>query len=179
MRATLLEKLEASFVEVSLVCLSMMDLEDYLLELAFLQVKDVSGGCGSMFKLEIESEKFRGLTLVRQHKLVTGILKKEIGEMVRFHFVCVLPKLVRNHGPLCFCFMFSTAWAHIKDEDSSEKLSGACTFVTINKNLLDRRAWDCLGQGPIKPPVFLNSTNRAFTWLALVARAVFFAQSAI
>jgi stress-induced morphogen len=36
-----------------------------------------------MFKLEVESEQFRGLSLVKQHKLVTGILKKEIGDMVR------------------------------------------------------------------------------------------------
>jgi len=47
------------------------------------QVNDVSGGCGSMFNLEVEAEQFRGLSLVKQHKLVTGILKKEIVDMVR------------------------------------------------------------------------------------------------
>jgi BolA-like protein 3 len=51
------------------------------LEATHCVVEDVSGGCGSMYKLEIESKQFKGLSLVKQHKLVTSILKKEIGDM--------------------------------------------------------------------------------------------------
>ncbi|CUS12025.1 unnamed protein product, partial [Tuber aestivum] len=43
-----------------------------------LEVKDVSGGCGSMYAIEIASEKFVGLSLVGQHRLVHDILGKEV-----------------------------------------------------------------------------------------------------
>ncbi|SCW01429.1 LAFE_0D12376g1_1 [Lachancea fermentati] len=43
-----------------------------------LQVRDVSGGCGSMFAIDITSQKFKGLSMVKQHKLVNQILKEDI-----------------------------------------------------------------------------------------------------
>ncbi|KAF2751454.1 bola-like protein [Sporormia fimetaria CBS 119925] len=43
-----------------------------------LEVQDISGGCGSMYALEIVSPKFKGLTIVKQHKLVNSILADEI-----------------------------------------------------------------------------------------------------
>lgn len=43
-----------------------------------LQVMDISGGCGSMFAIEVSSEKFRGLSIVKQHKMVNEILKQDI-----------------------------------------------------------------------------------------------------
>ncbi|KAL0580786.1 hypothetical protein V5O48_001251 [Marasmius crinis-equi] len=43
-----------------------------------LQVQDVSGGCGSFYAITIASEAFKGLTMVKQHRLVTETLKKEI-----------------------------------------------------------------------------------------------------
>lgn len=43
-----------------------------------LEVQDISGGCGSMYALEIVSEKFRGLPVIKQHKLVNQILAEEI-----------------------------------------------------------------------------------------------------
>ncbi|KAF8204867.1 bola protein, partial [Pholiota molesta] len=43
-----------------------------------LQVQDVSGGCGSFYSITIASETFKGLPIVKQHKLVTETLKKEI-----------------------------------------------------------------------------------------------------
>ncbi|KAH7888060.1 bola protein [Phlebopus sp. FC_14] len=44
-----------------------------------LAVQDVSGGCGSFFAIKIASEAFKGLPTIKQHKLVTEVLKKEIG----------------------------------------------------------------------------------------------------
>lgn len=41
-------------------------------------VKDVSGGCGSMFAITVVSPRFSGLPMVRQHKLVNEALKDEI-----------------------------------------------------------------------------------------------------
>ncbi|KJA24586.1 hypothetical protein HYPSUDRAFT_38644 [Hypholoma sublateritium FD-334 SS-4] len=43
-----------------------------------LQVQDVSGGCGSFYAITIASEAFKGLPIVKQHKLVTETLKQEI-----------------------------------------------------------------------------------------------------
>ena len=44
-----------------------------------LSVQDTSGGCGSMFAIEIESARFAGLSMIRQHRLVNEVLKEEIG----------------------------------------------------------------------------------------------------
>ncbi|KAI6033958.1 bola-like protein [Pisolithus microcarpus] len=44
-----------------------------------LAVQDVSGGCGAFFAIKIASETFRDMPTVKQHKLVTEVLKKEIG----------------------------------------------------------------------------------------------------
>lgn len=41
-----------------------------------LQVKDVSGGCGSMFAIIVESSKFKGLPMIKQHRLVNEIFSK-------------------------------------------------------------------------------------------------------
>ncbi|KAK6519656.1 hypothetical protein TWF281_003478 [Arthrobotrys megalospora] len=43
-----------------------------------LDVKDISGGCGSMYAVEIESPKFRGLSTLKMHREVQGILAEEI-----------------------------------------------------------------------------------------------------
>ncbi|PSN74816.1 bola-like protein [Corynespora cassiicola Philippines] len=48
------------------------------LEPVKLEVQDISGGCGSMYALEIESPKFKGLSVIKQHKLVNQILADEI-----------------------------------------------------------------------------------------------------
>lgn len=45
-----------------------------------LQVKDVSGGCGSMFAILVQSEQFKGLPMVKQHRLVNELLKDEIAQ---------------------------------------------------------------------------------------------------
>ncbi|KAK8159251.1 bola protein [Phyllosticta citrichinensis] len=43
-----------------------------------LEVQDISGGCGSMYALYIESPKFKGLTVIKQHKMINEILADEI-----------------------------------------------------------------------------------------------------
>lgn len=51
----------------------MSELLKKTLECTNVVVKDVSGGCGAMYELEVESPKFKGLSLVKQHKLVTDV----------------------------------------------------------------------------------------------------------
>ncbi|KAJ7162530.1 bola protein, partial [Mycena crocata] len=45
---------------------------------SLLQIEDVSGGCGTFFAITIASEAFKGIPMVKQHKLVTQTLKEEI-----------------------------------------------------------------------------------------------------
>ncbi|KAH8805534.1 bola protein [Xylogone sp. PMI_703] len=44
------------------------------LEPVELFVKDISGGCGSMYGIDITSEKFRGLNMLKQQRLVNSVL---------------------------------------------------------------------------------------------------------
>lgn len=41
---------------------------------AELLVQDISGGCGSMYGIEISSEKFRGLGMLKQQRMVNHVL---------------------------------------------------------------------------------------------------------
>ncbi|KAF2187240.1 bola-like protein [Zopfia rhizophila CBS 207.26] len=43
-----------------------------------LEVQDISGGCGSMYALNIESARFKGLPVIKQHKMVNSVLAEEI-----------------------------------------------------------------------------------------------------
>lgn len=43
-----------------------------------LEVQDISGGCGSMYGIEVVSEKFRGLSMLKQQRLVNAVLGDEI-----------------------------------------------------------------------------------------------------
>jgi stress-induced morphogen len=45
-----------------------------------LLVRDVSGGCGSMYAIDIASTKFRGLSLLQQQRLVTRTLGDKVKE---------------------------------------------------------------------------------------------------
>ncbi|KAF8543007.1 bola protein [Trichophaea hybrida] len=51
---------------------------DAALEPSRLEVQDVSGGCGSMYAIEIASGKFKGLPMIRQHRIVNEVLAEEI-----------------------------------------------------------------------------------------------------
>ncbi|KAI5643251.1 bolA-like protein domain-containing protein [Phthorimaea operculella] len=55
--------------------------------ITYLSVHDISGGCGAMYEISIEAKEFSGLTMVKQHRLVTDALKTEISEMhgIRIH----------------------------------------------------------------------------------------------
>ncbi|KAH8986363.1 bola-like protein [Lactarius akahatsu] len=62
-----------------------------------LLVQDVSGGCGTFYAITIASTAFKGIPVVKQHRLVNEVLKKEIegihGLQVRtwfptIHLIC-------------------------------------------------------------------------------------------
>jgi len=45
-----------------------------------LVVNDISGGCGSMYYIEISSERFRGLGMLKQQRLVNEVLGERVKE---------------------------------------------------------------------------------------------------
>jgi len=46
-----------------------------------VKVDDVSGGCGSFYTVVVVSQKFEGLSTIKQHRAVTEVLEAEIGKM--------------------------------------------------------------------------------------------------
>ncbi|KAJ1819650.1 hypothetical protein LPJ75_001139 [Coemansia sp. RSA 2598] len=56
-----------------------------------LTVKDASGGCGSMYVVEIEAECFRGKSRVNQTKMVNSLLKQELKDMHGMRVLCTVP----------------------------------------------------------------------------------------
>ena len=46
-----------------------------------VQVTDISGGCGDMYEICIESFDFKGKRTIEQHKLITNALKDEVSKM--------------------------------------------------------------------------------------------------
>ncbi|KWU46997.1 bola-like protein, partial [Rhodotorula sp. JG-1b] len=48
---------------------------------AKVDVQDVSGGCGSFYAISVEHESFKGLTMIKQHRLVNDLLKDDIKDM--------------------------------------------------------------------------------------------------
>lgn len=57
-----------------------------------VQVVDVSGGCGAMYEVLVESEEFKGLSIVKQHRMINEILKDQIKEMHGLRIHTVVPK---------------------------------------------------------------------------------------
>lgn len=46
-----------------------------------VEVEDISGGCGSMYRVMVVSPEFEGLALVKQHRLVQKAIASEIADM--------------------------------------------------------------------------------------------------
>lgn len=56
-------------------------------------VKDISGGCGSMYEIHVESRQdFEGKRIVMQHKLVTDALRSEVGKMHGLRVFTTVPE---------------------------------------------------------------------------------------
>ncbi|XP_072516216.1 bolA-like protein 3 isoform X2 [Salminus brasiliensis] len=57
-----------------------------------LKVVDISGGCGAMYEIHIESDEFRGKRTVQQHQLVNQALKEEIQAMHGLRIFTEVPR---------------------------------------------------------------------------------------
>jgi len=56
-----------------------------------IAVKDISGGCGAMYEIFVESEDFRGKRQVQQHQLVNKALGDEVKSMHGLRIFTTVP----------------------------------------------------------------------------------------
>ncbi|XP_052060594.1 bolA-like protein 3 [Mytilus californianus] len=56
-----------------------------------IQALDISGGCGSMYKVYVESVEFSGQRTLNQHRMVKEALKEEIKDMHGLNVVTKVP----------------------------------------------------------------------------------------
>ncbi|XP_040394087.1 bolA-like protein 3 [Cygnus olor] len=57
-----------------------------------IRVVDISGGCGAMYEVHIESEEFREKRPVQQHQMVNQALSEEIKSMHGLRIFTSTPK---------------------------------------------------------------------------------------
>ncbi|KAM4035173.1 bolA-like protein 3 [Anomaloglossus baeobatrachus] len=59
---------------------------------SFVNVVDISGGCGAMYEIHVESEEFKEKRTVQQHKMVNEALQEEIKAMHGLRIFTSVPK---------------------------------------------------------------------------------------
>lgn len=69
---------------MSLTADSLKSIIQEKLEASFVQVEDMSGGCGQAFAVIIVSSKFEGKNKLMRHRLVNNALKEEIASIHAF-----------------------------------------------------------------------------------------------
>ncbi|XP_068128507.1 bolA-like protein 3 [Hyperolius riggenbachi] len=57
-----------------------------------VQVVDISGGCGSMYEIHVESEEFKQKRTVQQHQMINEALQEEIKSMHGLRIFTSVPK---------------------------------------------------------------------------------------
>ncbi|XP_063788184.1 bolA-like protein 3 [Pseudophryne corroboree] len=57
-----------------------------------VRVVDISGGCGAMYEIHIESEEFRAKRIVQQHQMINDALQQEIKSMHGLRIFTSVPK---------------------------------------------------------------------------------------
>ncbi|KAK3887396.1 hypothetical protein Pcinc_008513 [Petrolisthes cinctipes] len=61
-------------------------------EASQVEVQDISGGCGAMYEIWVEDKTFKGLSKVKQHRLITQALKAEIQDMHGLRITTSIPE---------------------------------------------------------------------------------------
>ncbi len=56
-----------------------------------VDVRDTSGGCGTMFEIKVAADEFKDKSIVQQHKVVTKILQDEISQWHGFVLLTSAP----------------------------------------------------------------------------------------
>ncbi|XP_006641393.2 bolA-like protein 3 [Lepisosteus oculatus] len=66
-------------------------LKEQFPEAKSLKVVDISGGCGAMYEVHVESHEFKGKRTVQQHQLINEALKDEIKAMHGLRIFTAVP----------------------------------------------------------------------------------------
>lgn len=61
-----------------------------------IKVKDLSGGCGAIYEVYVESRMFDGLPMVKQHQVVTSTLSNEIKHLHGIRVITHVPQNIQN-----------------------------------------------------------------------------------
>ncbi len=56
-----------------------------------VEVRDTSGGCGTMFEIKITAEEFKNKSIIQQHKVVTKVLQEDISQWHGFTLLTSAP----------------------------------------------------------------------------------------
>ncbi|XP_044860357.1 bolA-like protein 3 [Mauremys mutica] len=67
-------------------------LKDKFPRASAIRVVDISGGCGAMYEIHIESEEFKEKRTVQQHQMVNQALSEEIKAMHGLRIFTSIPK---------------------------------------------------------------------------------------
>lgn len=59
---------------------------------ASISVEDTSGGCGAMFNVSVETEEFKGLSVMKQHRMVYDLLQEQLKAIHGVHLQTKVPK---------------------------------------------------------------------------------------
>lgn len=57
-----------------------------------ISVEDTSGGCGAMFNVSVETEEFKGLSVMKQHRMVYDLLQEQLKAIHGIHLQTKVPK---------------------------------------------------------------------------------------
>ena len=56
-----------------------------------ISVQDTSGGCGSMYSIDVVAEDFAGKSIVKQHQMVTKLIQDDIKQWHGFQLTTKAP----------------------------------------------------------------------------------------
>ncbi|KAM4749066.1 bolA-like protein 3 [Rhinophrynus dorsalis] len=59
---------------------------------SLVKVVDISGGCGAMYEIHVESEEFKAKRTVQQHQMINEALQEEIKAMHGLRIFTSVPK---------------------------------------------------------------------------------------
>ncbi|XP_028392690.1 bolA-like protein 3 [Dendronephthya gigantea] len=51
------------------------------LSVSKIEVEDISGGCGSMYRIFVAADEFKGKRTIQQHRMINDILQDEVKDM--------------------------------------------------------------------------------------------------
>jgi BolA-like protein 3 len=57
-----------------------------------VEVNDISGGCGAMYNIDVESPLFKGKSIVQQHQLVQQVLREDMKSIHGLNLKTRVPK---------------------------------------------------------------------------------------